>query len=150
MVFYIGESPSSDALSSLSSDGRYTAYVSDRTGQFEVYVQPFPATGQQWQVSIGGGEEPRWSSTGDRLYYRIGNRMMGVSVTYETAGLSFSLPYFIFETEFNNVPGHSWDLSADDTRFLILRQEASKTEVTHLNVVVNWFEELKRLVPADS
>ncbi len=53
----------------------------------------------------------------------------------------------IFETEFYNVGGYSYDLSADDARFLVLLPEAQRTDVTHLNMVVNWFEELKRLAP---
>jgi dipeptidyl aminopeptidase/acylaminoacyl peptidase len=144
---YIAEPGFTEDMTSLSPDGAYAAYTSDASGDFEVYVQPFPATGRQWPVSTDGGEEPIWSSTGDSLYYRIGNRMMGVSVTYEAAGPSFSAPRLIFETEFNNVPGYSYDLSVDDERFLVLLPDAERPDVTHLNVVVNWFEELKRLAP---
>ncbi len=73
--------------------------------------------------------------------------MMGVSVTYGADGPSFSTPQPIFETEFYNVGGYSYDLSADDERFLVLVPDAQRPEVTHLNMVVNWFEELKRLAP---
>jgi hypothetical protein len=124
------------------------AYNSNQSGQLEVHVQPFPATGRVWQVSVNGGEEPIWSSSGETLYYRFGNRMMGVSINYEPE-LSFGDPKLIFERPFNNVPGYSYDLSADDKRFLVLLPEAEKPEITHLNVVVNWFEELDRLVPTD-
>ena len=53
------------------------------------------------------------------------------------------------ETEFINVPSFSYDLSADDERFLVLLSDAQRPEITHLNLVVNWFEELKGLVPTD-
>ena len=144
---YIAEPRFEEELTSLSPDGAYAAYTSDASGDYEVYVQPFPATGEQWPVSTDGGEEPIWSSTGDRLYYRIRNRMMGVSVTYGAEGPSFSTPEIIFETEFYNPIGYSYDLSADDQRFLVMLPDAQRPEVTHLNLVVNWFEELKRLAP---
>ncbi len=73
--------------------------------------------------------------------------MMGVSVTYGQAGPFFSTPQLIFERAFYDVPGYSYDLAADDERFLVLLPEAQQPDVTHLNVVVNWFEELKRLAP---
>ena len=73
--------------------------------------------------------------------------MMGVSVTYGADGPSFSTPRLIFETDFYNAYGYSYDLAANDERFLVLLPEAQRTDVTHLNVVVNWFEELKRHVP---
>ncbi len=43
----------------LSPDGRWIAYASDETGRFEVYVQPFPASGGKWQITTGGGEQPQ-------------------------------------------------------------------------------------------
>ncbi len=146
---YIAEPRFVEYLTSLSPDGAYAAYTSDASGKSEIYVQPFPATGQRWPVSTNGGGEPIWSSKGEWLYYRTRNRMMGVSVTYGKAGPFFSTPQLIFERAFYNIPGYSYDLAADDERFLVLLPEAQRTEITHLNVVVNWFEELKRLVPTD-
>ena len=75
--------------------------------------------------------------------------MMGVSVNYGADRPSFSTPELIFEAEFINVPSFSYDLSADDERFLVLMSDAQRPEVKHLNLVLNWFEELERLVPTD-
>ena len=58
----------------LSPDGRFLAYQSDESGQFEVYVQPFPQGGSKWQVSTNGGYQQHWSRDGKELFYVEGAR----------------------------------------------------------------------------
>src|SRR5262249_48280329 len=74
------ETPFAEREPVVSPNGRWVAYVSDSSGQNEVYVQPFEAGGQRVQVSSEGGEEPCWARTGHELFYRKGGRMMSVSV----------------------------------------------------------------------
>ena len=62
-----------------SPDGRWIAYTSDEQGQYEVYVQPYPQTGEKWRVSTEGGEEPVWSRSSHELFYRNGRKWMAVS-----------------------------------------------------------------------
>lgn len=69
--------------SRFSPDGRHLAYVSNESGDYEVYVQPFPATGAKYRISSGGGLHPVWSPDGRRLYFDRGERLFAVSV--ETA-----------------------------------------------------------------
>ena len=64
----------------VSPDGRWLAYASDESGRVEVYVQGFPEGGDRIQVSIDGGEWPRWSADGRELFFRWGNQMMRVAV----------------------------------------------------------------------
>ncbi|MCH8269243.1 MAG: PD40 domain-containing protein [Acidobacteria bacterium] len=64
-----------------SPDGRWLAYVSDESGRFEIYVQPFPGPGGKWQISTGGGTEPVWSPSGQELYYRNSDQMMAVDIS---------------------------------------------------------------------
>ena len=65
-----------------SPDGRWITYSSDETGRWEVYVQPFPLTGGKWQVSIDGGQQPRWRSDGKEIFYVAPNRgLMAAGVT---------------------------------------------------------------------
>lgn len=52
-----------------SPDGKFVAYASSETGNWEVYISPFPGFGSKWQVSRGGGEEPRWRNDGKELFY---------------------------------------------------------------------------------
>jgi Tol biopolymer transport system component len=66
-----------------SPDGRFIAFVSDESGQEEVYVQSFPDSGAKLIVSSDGGTEPAWSPTGRELFYRQGDAMMAVVVDTE-------------------------------------------------------------------
>jgi Tol biopolymer transport system component len=59
-----------------SPDGRFVAYSSNETGNWEVYVSPFPSGNSKWQISRGGGEEPRWSGNGKELFYLSGEGKM--------------------------------------------------------------------------
>jgi Tol biopolymer transport system component len=72
----------------LSPDGRWMAFASDQEGQSEVYVQPFPATGAKWQVSVGGGRQAAWSPKGDELFYVASDSKI-VAVSVNAAGASF-------------------------------------------------------------
>jgi Tol biopolymer transport system component len=71
--------PHDDSQPALSPDATLLAYMSNETGQNEVYLRPYPGDGPRVQVSSGGGQMPRWSPTGDRIYYRAG--MVGADGT---------------------------------------------------------------------
>ena len=131
-----------------SPDGRWIAYTSDESGQFEVYVQPWPPAGGKWQVSrtTGGNEEPVWSKDGRELFYRNGRRWMAVPVSTSPA-FSAGAPQLLFQGDFLNAPGLEYDVSPDGKRFLVL-QPADTSPPKELCVIVNWFEEINRLVPA--
>jgi serine/threonine-protein kinase len=65
----------------VSPDGRWIAYTSDESGTYEVYVRPFPGTtAERWQVSNGGGFQPRWSSDGRELYFGSGDRLVAAQI----------------------------------------------------------------------
>jgi Tol biopolymer transport system component len=131
-----------EAGPSFSPDGRWIAYGSDESGQYEVYVRPYPARDRKWQVSTQGGEEPIWSHDGKELFYRNGRRMMAAAVNL-SGEFTSSPPRLLFEGPYVNIGGISYDVTPDGQRFLLL--EATPQEpVTHLNVVLNWFEEVKR------
>jgi Tol biopolymer transport system component len=131
-----------------SPDGLWIAYVSDEQGQYDVYVQPYPRTGQRWRISTEGGEEPVWSRNSNELFYRNGNKWL--SVTYAaTPTFIPDMPQVLFEGYYVNVAGWSYDVSLDGQRFLLLKKSQGVSTRTHLNVVTNWFEELKRNVPTN-
>jgi Tol biopolymer transport system component/tRNA A-37 threonylcarbamoyl transferase component Bud32 len=135
---------------SFSPDGRWLAYVSDETGRFEVYVQPYPGPGGKWQISTEGGTEPVWNPNGRELFYRSGNKMMAVDAATQTS-FSVGSPRMLFEgayltTQFT-LP--YYDVSSDGQRFLMVKPtEQALAGPTQINVVLNWFEELKQRVPA--
>jgi serine/threonine-protein kinase len=133
-----------------SPDGNWLAYVSDETGISQVYVTPYPEAQVKWLVSgEEGGDEPVWSPDGTELFYRSWDQMRVVSVELEPnfkAGNSRVL----FEGSFRRaqVPGFQYyNISPDGQRFLIIKEE--QTAAAQIHVVLNWFEELKRLVPTN-
>ena len=117
------------------------------TGRYEVYVQSYPPAGGRWKVSTDGGEEPIWSPKGAELFYRNGNQWMSVAITTEP-GFEADRPTLLFQGVYLNVPGPSYDVAPDGERFLLL-QAPGQDPPSKLHMIVNWFEELKRLVPAD-
>ncbi len=136
-----------EAVARFSPDGRYLAYHSNEPGQYEVYVQPYPGVEGRRQVSSGGGIDPIWSPGGDELFYHNGPQVRAARIETEPV-LTVGTRRVVFEGSFLNFPGPIYDL-APDGRFLLLESVEEASTSRHLNVVVNWFEELKRLVPVD-
>ncbi|MFC1604445.1 protein kinase [Planctomycetota bacterium] len=137
----------SEMFPAFSPDGHWIAYVSDKDGKFQVYVQPYPAMDRVWQISDDFGEEPIWSSDGNELFYRNGDKWMVVSISTEPE-FKAGTPQLLFEGLYSNVPGMSYDVVPDGQRFLVLQPEYDDSQVRELHVVTNWFEELKRIVPS--
>ena len=128
-----------------SPDGHWIAYVSDESGRYEVYVQPYPGPGGKWQISADGGQQPLWSRDGHELFYRNGDKTMEVAVTTQPS-FSASTPKILFEGEYETVggPGTNFDIAPDGQRFLMVKASPGAAAGTQINVVLNWFEELKQ------
>lgn len=138
-------------LGEVSPDGRWLAYDSNESGQFEVYLRPFPdVTGARVQVSAGGGF-PRWGPPGsNELYYLTADgAMMAVAVELEPT-LRVGRPTALFQFAEQGGLGTSsrpYDV-ASDGRFIaprVLADDLSRS-VT-VTVILNWFEELREQVP---
>src|SRR5580704_5582175 len=69
-----------------SPDGRWLAYQSNESGNYEVYVRPFPGPGGKWQVSTGGGLLPKWSRNSQELFYRTVTDSKIMGVAYKASG----------------------------------------------------------------
>jgi len=152
------QTPFNEITQRLSPDGRWVAYLSDESGRYEVYVQPFPGPGGKWQISTDGGGEVSWSPKGNELFYRTGDqreKMMAVDIHAQPsfsagkARLLFEGPYT--SNAANGAVGPNYSMSLDGQRFLMLKPgqqvQQQSTALTQINVVQNWFEELKRRVP---
>ena len=138
-------SPFNEVHARLSPDGRWLAYASDEAGLSQVYVQPFPDLDARFQISSSGGGEPVWSRDGRRLFYRGNGAMWAVSVA---AGDTFDpgVAERLFVDRFDNKAlSHTGYDVGPDGRFLVIGHASPQTEL--LTVVLNWFQELKRLVP---
>ena len=130
-----------------SPDGRWIAYSSDRDGAFEVFVRPYPSLDLEHKVSVGGGQEPIWSGDGGELFYRNGNQWMVTDVS-SSPTFSSTQPRELFQTSFADPYGVSWDL-APDGRFLVVKPSTDGSDPNELRAVLNWVEELTRLVPTN-
>jgi len=140
---------------SLSPDDRWLAYFSNESGDFEIYVQPYPGPGAKTPVSIGGGQELNWSPDGSELYYRNGTNIMVVDVGAGST-LRISEPRPLFPSDHYSVAngGTRQYHLAPDGRFLMIRtgvlESGENAEAyDHLVVVENWLDELRRLAPAN-
>jgi Tol biopolymer transport system component len=144
------QTPFTEGGATFSPDGRWLAYVSNESGRPEIYVQPYPGPGGKWQISVDGGTEPVWGRNGRELFYRSGNKMMAVETTTKPS-FSAGKPRMLFEGRFlaNVFPAMNpaYDVSADGQRFLMVKR--GEEVPTQINVVLNWFGELKRLVPTN-
>jgi len=133
-----------------SPDGRWLAYNSDESGRYEVYVQPYPGPGGKWQISTEGGTEPVWNPNGRELFYRSGDKLMAADIANQ-AGFAAGRPRKLFEGRYGDSPNPvtaNYDVSLDGQRFLMTKESEQSSSVTQINVVLNWFEELKQKVPA--
>ncbi len=143
--------PDEDTAAALSPDGKWLAYVSRRSGQHDVYVRPFPGPGGGQIVSSGGGVAPVWGPDGRELFYW---RTPGLRVV--TLQTEPTLAVMDQEVLFENAAliRSNWRLvhydTVDGQRFLMVRrlEEADPNpRDPQIHVILNWFEELKRLVP---
>ena len=130
-----------------SPDGRWVAYASNETGSMETYVSPFPSFNGKWQVSRGGGQEPRWRQDGKELFYlSVDGKMMAVPVT---TGASFEAgaPVTLFQTHRRQAVStqdvFSYDVSGDGRKFLILTK-MDEGNPAPLSVILNWASEIEK------
>jgi Tol biopolymer transport system component len=139
--------PFNEATPRFSPDGQWLAYISDESGRYEVYVQPYPGPGGRWQISTDGGTEPVWNPKGGELFYRSGDKMMEVQITTHPS-FALSKPRVLFERRFFvQTTSPNYDVSPDGQRFLMIKPDEQTASPTQISVVLNWFEELKQKVP---
>jgi Tol biopolymer transport system component len=143
-----GNSRFSEQHPAFSSDGHWTAFDSDESGQREVYVQSLPQ-GPKRQVSIGGGQMPVWNRNGSELFYAARDGMlMSVALRVVAGRLEIGGPQPLFPLQLGTsgeIPWirHPYDVSPDGQRFLVIRR-APDTEADGAVVVTNWTAVLRK------
>jgi serine/threonine protein kinase/Tol biopolymer transport system component len=139
----------------ISPNGRWMAYASNESGKNEVFVRPFPDVNKgRWQISTAGGSAPLWSPNGRELFY-LSNENAVVATPVETEpSFSPGTPKVLFQSIYatsNTTSGTPWDISPDGKRFLMIKEPGTVTSGSgiplKINIVLNWFEELKQRVP---
>jgi Tol biopolymer transport system component len=150
------ESPYSETCPAVSPDGRWLAFQADYTGRSEVYVTSLTKPGSRIQISAEGGASPVWAPDGRELFFRgprqpdRSRQMMVVDATTRS-GFSAGQPRQLFSGRFFlGMPTRGYDISSDGRRFLMCKSLIKDDErVGEINLTLNWFTELERLVPTD-
>ena len=132
---------------SFSPDGSHIVYVSNETGRHEVYVRPYPGPGGKLSISTEGGNQPVWARDGQTIFYRSGDSMMSVGITLAPR-LSAATPEVLFEARFEE--GYTYhprvnDVADEGVGFVLAKGDEALSP-DRLEVVVNWFDELRRLM----
>ena len=136
-----------ERYAAFSPDGRFVAYTSDESGRDEIYVVPFGGSGGKAQVSRNGGTLPRWNPRGGELFFLATNALMAVDVATEGA-FRAGTPHVLFTTPpLLKSLGRYYDVAPDGSRFLMIKVARAAQQSMDLRVVLNWFEEVKRLAP---
>jgi hypothetical protein len=145
------QTPANEGQARFSPDQRWVAYVSDESGQSEIYVRHFPDGGHKTVVSHGGGRQARWDRRGRALFY-LGpdGSIVEVQVQLRDDGISASAPRSLFRVRVlgsADVPlfGGSYIPAEDGNRFLVA-VVGGETE-PRLNVIVNWPSRLRSTNP---
>jgi hypothetical protein len=143
--------PVNETAPSFSPDGRWLAYVASEPNA-DVYVRPFPAdpSGGKWQISSGSGNDPIWSRNGRELFYQGPNGIMVVSYSAKGARFVADKPRLWSDHRIFNPggPAKNYDLAPDGERFAVFEPpEGEQKPETHVNLLLNFFDEVRRRAP---
>ncbi len=136
------KSTASETGPAFSPDGKWLAYTASDTGRFEVFLQPYPELDRRVQVSTSGGSVPRWSPDSGTLFYGSGTRLFAVAISGSGANVTVGQP-----REVMNIPGVRAAQPTPDGSFIALQSRTDVGPVTELRLIVNWFDELRRIAP---
>jgi len=130
-----------ETLAVFSTDGQWLAYDSNESGTAQVYAARFPDGSGKVQISTDGGEQPQWAANGRELFYRKGDAMMAVAVATQPV-FTVGRPQVLFHAAL----GPRYAVARDGQHFYMGKDEEVEPR-RQINVVLNWFEELKHRVP---
>jgi serine/threonine protein kinase/Tol biopolymer transport system component len=135
-------SPADESAPRFSPNGRWLAYVSNESGQNEVYLRTAPGEERGQRVSSAGGMEPVWASDGSELFYREGDKMMVVALPRGTTRPA--QPRLLFEGEFTRgtMDSPNYDIMPDGQRFVMVQRPRQESAQPTLHVLINWFATL--------
>ncbi len=131
----------------ISPDGLWLAYVSNHSGEYEVYMASYPQLDRRWKVSSGGGTEPAWGAGSDELFFRQGRRMLVAPLSLKNGRLNVGQPELLFAGDYNrSQQGHAhYDVAPDGLRFVMVTENPDAFQF--LRLVLAWDQELTELIP---
>jgi serine/threonine-protein kinase len=137
-----------------SPDGRWLAYISNESGRNEIFVRPFPGPGGKWQISTAGGDDPAWSRARHELLFASTTDGRVLSAQYTAEGDSFradkpavwtTVPFLARP----RAPSRDIDLHPDGQRIAAAAATADgNAKQDKVVLIVNYFDELRRIAPA--
>jgi Tol biopolymer transport system component len=135
------ETPFNELVPALTADGRWVAYMSNESGQYEIYVQSLGADGGKWQISTEGGTRPQWTSGDTEIVYQTpDDKLMIVSVKLAPA-FTASIPRLLVDPKIRQTAGYQYAVSRDGKRILVNRS-VEQAIVTPVTLVQNWTQGL--------
>ena len=130
--------------------GDWIAYVSDESGEDEVYVRRYPGLERGRLVSRDGGREPVWASNGEQLFYRSGDRMMAVEITTEP-NFRNGEPVELWERPYYSQEiSTSYDVDSEGRFLMLALPDATGARTGTINVVLDWFTEIEERMQASN
>ncbi|MCP5117854.1 MAG: hypothetical protein GY953_44105 [bacterium] len=136
--------PFNEEAAKFSPDGRFVVYVSDESRRYEVFIRSFPRGDYKWQVSIGGGSQPRWSKDGREIFFVHGDTLMVVPVS-TAPNFQLGPPAELFRsTGFRSSRTYApqYDVSASGDRFVTI-EAAGEVAAPVIRVIQNWYSEFQ-------
>ncbi len=144
------QTPFFEGQGALSPNGNWLAYTSDRDGDgYQIYVRPMDAPGGSARISRDGGTEPAWSPDGQELYFTNAGKMMAVAIDDSKTELSYGTAQVLFDGFLQGGGPRSYDVGPDG-RFIVIVGDPDVARQDELVIVLNWFDELERLVPTEN
>lgn len=137
--FPVLNSPHGEYGAQVSPNGGWIAYQSDESGQFEVYVTSFPVAGRKWQISSGGGANPKWAPGGRAIYYIGNNTFFRVETDPGESTFGIGATERLFES--NTVISYEVDVTGER---IVLIEDADEGGVNPLTLVSGWVTDLER------
>ena len=139
------ETNNDEWTSSLSSDGKWLAYVSSESGTYQAYIQSFPEKGGKWQISVNGASAVAWAPDLKTVYFESNSIIYGVPITISNT-ITLGTPKEVVRG-LSLLPvdsGHIFDITPD-SKYIITTKPVAGSKNQRLIVVVNWFDELRKL-----
>jgi roadblock/LC7 domain-containing protein len=136
----------SEWAANFSPDGKYFTYMSDVSGQYEIYVQNFPSLTEKIQISKNGAIEPYWSYDGKEIVYRSADlkSIFSVPVTLSPT-FKAGQPMLLWSGDYLDTPGLSYHFTSDGNHFVMKKSVVNKNSITEIQIIENWFENIKKL-----
>jgi eukaryotic-like serine/threonine-protein kinase len=137
--FPIMQTPFRERHPSFSPDARWLAYTSNESGQDQVYVVPFPATGRKFQVSAAGGSSPQWRQDGKELFFLGPDGALMAALVTSAGGFETAAPQLLFQSisGVDMFDRAAFVVNADGSRFLFNVPQKGGAQ-GEISVIVNW------------